>query len=141
MRRYAPHLCFILLVAFVFSSCTGRTLRRETDEGTSMETTLVTSPHEAKLERGRQAAREGDFDLATEYFLTVYREAGVESKHREGALLQLAVVYSDLLNPKKDYGKALEYLEELLSTYPKSEYRKEAEERAEGLKTLIEEMK
>jgi outer membrane protein assembly factor BamD (BamD/ComL family) len=102
-----------------------------------METTLITNPHEAELERGRQAAAAGDFDLAIEHYLDVYRDGDAKPEHKERALLRLGGAHSDLLNPKKNYEKALQYLEELVSAYPKSELRKDAEERIEVIKKLL----
>lgn len=64
-------------------------------------------------------------------------ENDAKPEYKERALLRLGGAHSDLLNPKKDYQKALKYLEELISTYPKSELRKDAEERIEVIKKLI----
>jgi outer membrane protein assembly factor BamD (BamD/ComL family) len=126
-----------LAVTLALSACTGRTVHRETDETRSMETTLITNPHEAKLERGRQAAAKGDFDLAIQHYLAVYRDGDAKPEYKERALLRLGGAHSDLLNPKKDYQKALKYLEDLVSTYPTSKLRKDAEERIEVIKKLL----
>jgi tetratricopeptide (TPR) repeat protein len=111
-------------------------VRRETEHGIESSVTLHGSEEEAWLDRGRQMRAETAFDEAADLFRQVYELPSADQEHRAAALLELGLVHSDLLNPKKDHELALEYLRKLVDTYPDSEYREEAEQKIADIQEL-----
>lgn len=124
----------LLLVGSLLSlSCVGAVTKRGQD---GYSVTFLGSRDAAQLEVGRQAKIEGDYDKAIEAFLSVYENRSAESKYREQALYELGQAYSDLLNLKKDYKKALFYFKKLIAEFPATGLRDQAESRINKIRKL-----
>jgi hypothetical protein len=140
MRRIV--LCLLVLAAAV--GCGKRaTLNQTYTEGESPmgepEETYgadvsLKSPEESDLAKAEGLVREQKFDDAQRIF-----EDLVERAHgdvREEALYELGDLQGHLLNPNKDYQRAIVTLNRLLAEYPGTKYRLQAEQAIERFESF-----
>jgi tetratricopeptide (TPR) repeat protein len=85
---------------------------------------------------GRHHKTLGDYAKAIELYQSVYENESAKAEYRSQALFELGKIHSDLLNPRKDYQKAESYFEKLISEFPDSDLRKEAEKQLERIREL-----
>ncbi|MFH1845388.1 MAG: tetratricopeptide repeat protein [bacterium] len=133
-RWIVPGLLLLCLPCLI--SCAGSARRTADEDSRDTSFSLYSSQPEAELDKGLFQKREGNYQAAAELFLAVYKDRSADSEYRERALYELAQVHSHLLNPTKDYDQALSYLEKLITEFPDSEYRADAEEKIEHIKSV-----
>jgi len=126
----------ILLAALLLTSCASTSTTTREEDGTNTSFSFHGSGAEKDIAQARQLRVDGQYAEAASLLLGVYKSPANESKFREEALLELSQVESYLLNPSRDYDKALGYLEQLLEEFPETEYRDEAEDQIKHLKEL-----
>lgn len=81
----------------------------------------LSSPGESDLARAEALAREQDFAGATRILERLCQHG--DRAVREEALYELGQLQGHLLNPDKDYTKAIATLNVLLADYPQSRFR------------------
>ncbi len=133
-------LCLLPLVSS-FACYAGRTVEthepdRPGEPRTTRSTEIHTDRNEARIEEGRLALIDGAYDDAHEAFLRVYTDRSAKPEWRSTALYELGRVHSHLLNPQKDYEKARSYLETLVSEFPDSDRREDAESLMQEIEML-----
>jgi hypothetical protein len=92
----------------------------------SVQSTLV-SKDRAQLDHARELARGGDYGGAFQILNGLANKHDMDSKLRQDVLLTLGEMHGSALNPAPDYDKGTAVLQQLLSEYPKTEYRERAE--------------
>lgn len=107
----------------------------ERSVGTSLR--FTGSQAEALLDRARLAEEEGEYEAAVRDYLAVYRDPTHADALREAALFRVGMVYGSPLNVRKDYAKAVEYLERFIEEYPDSEHRETAEANLEKYREIL----
>ena len=65
---------------------------------------------------------------------TLYRDTAGKDEHRAAALMGLSDIAANLLNPNRDYARALVWAETLVAEFPDSELNDEARDRVEELR-------
>lgn len=137
-----PALLLLAGCMVLQSSCAGRTVttRRDADDRVTVSRSVEIhgSGDAARLDRGKQLLLQGDYSAAAEAFSSVYEKPSASEDHRREALFQLGLVYSELMNPKKDLRRAYGYFETLVRDYPKSDLVDEATRRMETIESLLE---
>ena len=135
----------VLLIAVLpVLSCTRRHMTTEDSSrigpnGFPIEGThgsLKFGDEEVTLEYAASLMRRAEYAKAAEAYLSVYRSSSAKAEYREQALLGLGIVYADLLNPDRDYARALQYLETLSAEFPESPLRERAEQKARDVRKL-----
>lgn len=125
-----------LLALLLLSSCASTSTTTREEDGTNTSFSFHGSGAEKDIAQARQLRVDGQYAEAATVLLGVYKSPNNESKFREEALLELSQVEAYLLNPSRDYDKALGYLEQLLEEFPDTEYRDEAEEQIKHINEL-----
>jgi hypothetical protein len=92
----------------------------------SVQSTLV-SKDRAQLDHARELARGGDYGGAIQILGGLASKHDMDSKLRQDVLLTLGEMHGSTFNPAPDYDKGTAALQQLLSEFPKTEYRERAE--------------
>ena len=138
-----PLLAIILLIGCTLKRISTKTTFSKDDfypesRKWKTEVTIHKSKDEARFETGKQYVKEGLYEKAVQTFLLVYQDQSANKTYREQALLELGKIYSDILNPQKDYEKALVYFEKLISEFPESNLLEEAQKKRENVREHLE---
>ncbi len=139
-----PILIFLVIPLLAASCSSGRvtTSERVADGSdptysTSTSYSLHGDKDEARLERAALASTSGDYQQAIAEYMKVYRHTSVKPESMEKALFGLGSAWSNLLNPRRDFQKALQYLEELVKRFPESDLRPRAEEKIVSIRGIV----
>lgn len=131
MRTIATVSIFFLLII----SCTGYKTHHypepTSDESQDAQTSkghvdFYSRSGEDQLDYAKQFLGEGNYEQAGELFLKIYDDWGLKPGVREEALLNLGRLYSNILNPNRNYQKTILYLEMLLKEFPDGSLRSDA---------------
>ena len=135
-------LAAILLVAALLSACavgSSTTTRSRTEgaEGEEVSAGTSISVHanqpDAWLEQARQRARDNLWADAASLLHKVHEAPTATAEQKATALLELAKLELNILNPTRSEAKAREYYEQVMREFPKTEQSKTAEERLDLL--------
>ncbi len=146
---------FLLLLSSVLS-CTTRTIQKERDPVEEHErksyddlwdvanemlenlqnTEFYSKSPEDQLRYAKHAASAGDYDLAIAVYTGLYKDRTTDAAIRAEALFRLAKTYSSLLYKNRDFDKAVYLFEKLLSEFPRSQFRGDAEESIKNINKL-----
>ena len=129
------------LVAAFVSSCSigSSTTTRGRTEGFEDEVTVGTSlsvhgnKPDAWLEQARQRARDGLWADAAALFHRVHGASDATDEQKATALLELARLNLNVLNPGRSEAMAREYFERVAAEFPETESARKAKERLELL--------
>ncbi len=128
----------LAILAMLVSSCSigssSTTRTRDADEvsvGTSLS--VHGNQPDAWLEQAKQRARDGLYADAASLFHRVYGTADATDEQKATALLELARLNMNVLNPGRSEEKAREYYQQVRDEFPKTEQSKKAKERLELL--------
>ena len=129
------------LAAAVVSSCSvgsstttrGRTegLEDEASVGTSLS--LHGNKPDAWMDQARQRARDGLWADAAALFYRVYGEPDATDEQKATALLELARLNLNVLNPGRSEAKARDYFAQVVAEFPGTEPARKAKERLDLL--------
>ena len=126
-HRWAALAALGLLAGCATQSEQTRRATDQNDPGSSVSVTFV-SQDKAALDRGSQAILQGDYDGAAKTFESVYRNPSAKPDYRAHALYLLGTVQANALNPKRDPATALITFQKVVDEYPKSTWRRDAED-------------
>lgn len=137
MRTRAVVAGLALLGAVLTSSCSigSSTTTRDRTEGFEDQITAGTSfslhgnEPDAWLEQARQRARDGQWKDAATLFHRVHGTASATDDQKATALLELARLNLNVLNPGRNEATAREYYRQVITEFPKSEQAATAKER------------
>ncbi len=136
----------ILPVLLLLLSCSSRysqteTTKSEIDESYSTSTTLpVSVDDEDKLSYASRAAGEGQWMESIHSYQGVYDNKKASAEDRSRALLGLGDVWSNPLNPFRDFGTSLFYLDKVATEFPDSAIRPKAEKKIASVRIMMEEV-
>lgn len=134
----------ILPVLLLLLSCSSRYTRTETtksdiDESYSTSTTLpIDVDSEDKLAYASRAAGEGEWMESIHAYQGVYDDRSAAAEDRSRALLGLGDVWANPLNPFKDYGTSLFYLQKIGTEFPDSKHLAKAQNKIESVRMMID---
>lgn len=131
----------ILLAAALLSACAGSSTttrsRTEGSEGDDVAMGTSISVHgnqpDAWLEQARQRARDSLYADAAALLHKVHDAPTATDEQKATALLELAKLNLNILNPTRSEAKAREYYEQVMREFPDTEQSKTAEERLDLL--------
>ena len=134
---------FVLVILLM--SCSNANLkndyqvRKETDGTYDIKRGLTASPgkDDEKLEQGKYLLIKKNYKKAEKVFFEVYNDKSVKDKYKEEALLLLGDLYSNFLNPGKDYKKAVSYYNKLIKEFPDTKLTDKAEEKIKNIKSKL----
>ena len=114
-------------------------VRKETDGNYEIKRGMSMSPGKdnEKLEQGKYLLIKKSYKKAEKAFFEVYNEKSVEDKYKEEALLLLGDLYSNFLNPGKDYKKAVSYYNKLIKEFPDTKLKDKAEEKIKDINSKL----
>ncbi len=135
-RSFAIYAALLAVILLALPACVGRVNRSVDEDRRGVSARFFDSREEAQIDKARALRLEGEYNEAIDTLLAVYRNRAFESKYRAEALLELSHVHSHLMNPEKDYDAALRHLNTLITEFPESSLRAEAEEKTEHIKKL-----
>jgi hypothetical protein len=137
LRRALGAVVLGAFLALSGSSCATRSeSRTDVDQHEyTTSVTIVANRAVATLQRGREAVSEGRFADGIAAFEAAYAMPEAKAEQREQALLALAQVHSNMLNPSRNPQKALAYYQQLLSEFPETKQRYEVERAMAELET------
>jgi len=140
MRNRVPILLALVASTLVSACAVGSsTTTRSREEGFEDEVSMGTSlsvhgnKPDAWLEQAKQRARDGLWTDAATLLHRVYGAPDATDEQKATALLELARLNLNVLNPGRSEAKAREYFEQVIDEFPDSEQRKTAEERIDLL--------
>jgi Tfp pilus assembly protein PilF len=132
----------VLLAAALLSACavgSSSTTRSRTEGSEGDEVTQGTSlsvhgnQPDAWLEQARQRARDNLYSDAAALLHKVHDAPTATNEQKATALLELAKLNLNILNPARSEAKAREYYEQVMREFPDTEQSKTAEERLDLL--------
>lgn len=109
---------------------------RELEAAENIE--LYSKSPKDQLRYAKHAASDGDYRIAMATYFKLYKNGTVDSAIREEALFRLGKSHANILNLYKNYEMAIYLLEKLLSEFPETKFRVEAEQ---SMKTIHKLMK
>lgn len=90
-----------------------------------------------QLRYAKHAASEGDYKTAIKTYLKLYQIETIDSEIGQQALLNLGYNYGNILNPYKNYERAIYFLEKLLSEFPQTKFRSNPEQSIRNIHKLM----
>ena len=139
--RFPLALALLAVVSCAGSTTTQRpspeTTRDNEEETYSSKTTIFGSREEADLDLARGYRRDGKYRDADTAYRALVDDSSIKLEVREQALFELAGLLSSPLNPRRDDGAAIKFLELFLEQYPKSEEAPRAQEQLTILRAQL----
>ncbi len=125
------YFCAAGLIFFLLSGC--MTFKKEFNLSTSQEVTpeKVSQQEEGansaceRLLRSKKLLHQGDYAGSLKESQRVLSLPG-KNPPKDQALFQMGLIYADINNPQKDFGKALDFFKKAVKDYPKSPLAGEA---------------
>ena len=125
------YFCAAGLIFFLLSGC--MTFKKEFNLSTSQEVTPEkVSQHEEgatsaceRLLRSKKLLHQGDYAGSLKECQRVLSLPG-KNPPKDQALFQMGLIYADINNPQRDFGKALDFFKRAVKDYPKSPLAEEA---------------
>lgn len=136
----------ILPVLLLLLSCSSRYSQTETtqsaiDESYSTSTTIpVPVDDEDKLSFASRAASEGKWMESIHSYQGIYDNTTASSEDRSRALLGLGDAWSNPLNPFRDFGTSLFYLNKVTTEFPDAAVRPKADKKIASVRIMMEEV-
>ena len=142
-----------LLMLSLFLSCTTRVIQKEKDPVEEHErksydqwweiadkmlenVEFYSKSPKGQLRYAKHAASEGDYDLAISVYTRLYKDKSIGAAIRAEALFRLGKIYSSILYTNRDFDKAVYLFEKLISEFPNSEFRLDAEQSIKNIHKL-----
>jgi len=125
------YFCAAGLIFFLLSGC--MTFKKEFNLSTSQEVTpeKVSQQEEGatsaceRLLRSKKLLHQGDYAGSLKECQRVLSLPG-KNPPKDQALFQMGLIYADINNPQRDFGKALDFFKRAVKDYPKSPLAEEA---------------
>ncbi len=125
------YFCAAGLIFFLLSGC--MTIKKEFNLSTSQEVTpgKISQQEEGansaceRLLRSKKLLHQGDYAGSLKESQRVLSVPG-KNPPKDQALFQMGLIYADINNPQKDFGKALDFFKRTVKDYPKSPLAEEA---------------
>lgn len=136
----------MLPVLLLLLSCSSRYSQTETtqsaiDESYSTSTTLPAGVDDGdELSYASRAAGEGKWMESIHSYQSVFDDTKASAEDRSRALLGLGDVWANPLNPFRDFGTSLFYLNKMATEFPESALRPKAEKKIASVRMMMEEM-
>ena len=113
--------------------------RKESDANYEIKRGLTLSPgnDDEKLEHAKYLMVKKNYKSAEKELEEVHADTTIARKYREEALFQLGELNANFLNPHKDNEKALQYYRKLLTEFPETKFKENAQNKINTLKNQL----
>jgi outer membrane protein assembly factor BamD (BamD/ComL family) len=120
-----------------YSGC-ATTYSSKSDEESTSTTTTFLGKNDGLLKEAREQRMAGNFSEAIRLFEQLAKHPSAKADMKAQALLGLGDTYSSLMNQQRDYAKAKDYYQKVITNYPDTPWQKDAQKGLETVESLLE---